>query len=157
MRLPRRPSLIATASLMSIGLLASVPASAQTARAGAAARPDSLSSCGAHTLCLWENSGYSGTQWSYAYADYAHDSWIYVGAAANDQASSLYNNRGDYSDISKNSPPSSNGQTQACVQPGDSVSDLANYEWTNGTAMNDSISAFDLTTNPGPVVCIQTF
>lgn len=89
-------------------------------------------------LCLWHDGAYSGTFWSFSSGNW--DTWFYVGSAANDQASSLYNNRSRISYVSKDDPPSA--QT-VCLPPQFAVQHLSNFVWPDGSNMNDSISAYN--------------
>jgi hypothetical protein len=106
------------------------------------------SGCGAHALCLYQNSNYNaagGTLWQYVYGSVPADTWEYVGAAANDQTSSWYNNRIWNMAIAENSPPGTGGA--ACYGGPEGVPDLSSYGWGNGDSLNDSISSYQLRSN----------
>ncbi len=96
-------------------------------------------------LCLWHDSGYSGTMWFFDQRIYSHNRWHYVGDAANDKASSLYNKRVNGTLISKNMPPTS--PDQVCVVEQGAYNNLANNSWPDGSSANDSISGFNLLDN----------
>ena len=105
--------------------------------------PLSLSNCtgGGPILCLWKDSNYSGGMWFYDTGEWGSNTWNYVGSAANDQASSVYNNRSGVSYLAKDSPP---GANTVCLPVQWATSNLANFAWPDGSNMNDSVSAFDL-------------
>jgi hypothetical protein len=158
MRLLKRAAVVAAAPLLSLGVLAGlsdVTASAQVVHASSAGALASLSGCGSHSFCMWRNSGYSGTQWSYNYNTRPHDRLFYAGNGANNKASSFYNNRGFRTFITKNFP--TNGIAAACVEPGSRVPNLAGKHWQNGTKINDSISGVELDSNDNPAFCSTTF
>jgi hypothetical protein len=104
-------------------------------------------SCPDNTLCTWQNSNYGGTQWNYSgHLGY----WWYVGNSANDQISSLHWNynsslQGVFAYVAKNCPADSQW---TWISPGGVAPNLANNKWPDGTSMNDSISAWAITTNP---------
>lgn len=97
-------------------------------------------SCPRDSLCTWQNSNYSGTQWNFGFGR-QKGYWWYVGAAANDQISSLYNNSayGEFAYVAKDCPADSQW---TWIDLQGKVSNLANAEWPNLTSMNDSISAW---------------
>jgi hypothetical protein len=101
--------------------------------------------CPNATFCLYDGTGYSGTQWNFPYNQWSHLKWHYLGdVSGNDKPSSLYNHRAWVSYLAKNCPADS--QTYAWAG-GARPSDLSNWEWPNGTSMNNSASAFALGTS----------
>jgi hypothetical protein len=107
------------------------------------ATPDNtFSSCASTDFCGWENAGYSGTLWSWSIKDYPANTWFGVGKAANDQISSIYNNRTNSTYIDKDFPPTS--PDEACISEQEVYSDLSDYTWADGSSANDSISSFNL-------------
>jgi Peptidase inhibitor family I36 len=98
-------------------------------------------SCPDNTLCAWQNSDYSGTQWRLGEISREPGYWWYVGAAANDKISSLWNNsrEGQYAYVAKDCPA---GSEWTWIDRQGKNSNLANAKWPNGTSMNDSISAY---------------
>jgi hypothetical protein len=146
MQLRKRACMTAASALVSFVALAGLsigPASAQEVKPVTHTLPASAPSCGASTFCMWNNINYTGTRWSYPYADYSHNSWIWVGGGANDQAASIYANREYSTGIAQNNPPGSGG-TSCFVGPG-GYSDLYGYRWpvTNAPVLF-SISAIFL-------------
>ena len=107
--------------------------------------PESLSQCPQYSLCLWRNVGFGGTLWYWSNSQHAHNVWIYVGGGANDQASSLYNDRDDWSEVAKNYP--ANQPDINLESPGSYEGNLVALDWPDGSDMNDSISSIDLTTS----------
>lgn len=134
---------------LGLGLVGTASADTSTAAqpsatADSAEAPASLSGCPGAALCLWRDSGFSGTQWTWRYGSHPHNQWLYVGSGANDQASSIYNNRGEVSGVAKNFPATS---PDAYCEPTHSVvRNLAGINWPDGTPENDSISSVDLFT-----------
>ena len=117
---------------------------ASQAAAASAAAPDSgISNCPKYSLCLWQNSGYTGNMWFWSWSMFPHEQDIWVGGSANDQASSLYNDRDDVSEVNKDYPSDLNS---VIVYMGSSNGNLANSKWPDGTSMNDSISSIALLT-----------
>jgi hypothetical protein len=101
--------------------------------------------CPNATLCLYNNTGYTGTQWNFPYSQWAHLKWHYLGdVAANDKPGSLYNHRAWVSYLAKNCPE--DNQTYAWAG-GARPSNLGNWQWPNGTSMYRSASAFALGTS----------
>jgi hypothetical protein len=91
---------------------------------------------------LYQNANWEGTRWDYGIASYSQNEWHYVGAGANDRASSTDNNRLHSSYISQNYPPGSGGQYCLKAYAGDNI---YSYTWPqNGQSMNDSVSGFAL-------------
>jgi len=94
---------------------------------------------------MWQNYNYnntvSGGFWAYTYGNYATFTWFYVGDSANDQASSLYNNRLWRTAINIDYNPASITD-RYCLAGGYTNSNLQNNRWPDGRAENDSISAF---------------
>jgi hypothetical protein len=142
----RRSVVFAAAAFVGVGALTMGAASGGTSASAAtvtASRPDVLvGACAAHSLCLWRNSGWGGTRWTFTAGHYTANAWIYVGNAVNDQASSLFNNRANVSGIAADLPVQTNGW--ACVRGGSSAVNLQDFSWRKGVNMNDSISSFDL-------------
>jgi hypothetical protein len=132
---------------LALGGLSATPAAASqptmAAVSNSAAQP-LVGSCASASLCLWRDSGWGGTRWTFTFGHYTSNAWIYVGNGANDQASSLFNNRAWVSGIAADLPVQTNGW--ACVRGGSSAENLQNFSWRKGVNMNDSISAFDLST-----------
>jgi hypothetical protein len=103
--------------------------------------PLAFSDCNSYNgLCLWHDSGYSGTLWVEKESTHITNAWYHLGNAE-DQVSSLYNNRTKATYIDKDYPPG--GQT-VCLPQQYALSNLKNWAWPNGSNMNDSISSFDL-------------
>jgi Peptidase inhibitor family I36 len=107
-----------------------------------------LPSCPTSTLCTFQNSGYGGTRWNFAYSSRPHNTWFFVGSAANDQISSFYNHRAWTSYFAKACPAGSNWAASA---GGSAVSNLndGQHTWQDGTNANDSISSIALGTSTG--------
>lgn len=121
-------------------IVAVAPALALAMSALPFATPAALAiSCPRNTLCTWQNSNYSGTQWNLTHSIY----WQYAGAGPNDKISSLYWNDayGQFAYLAKNCPADSQW-TWIDLQA--KVPNLANAKWPNGTSMNDSISAYTI-------------
>jgi hypothetical protein len=99
------------------------------------------SSCPVNTLCTWQNSDYTGTQWNLGEIGRQPGYWWYVGSAENDQISSLWFNSqsGLYAYVAKDCPADSQW---TWIDGQGKNSNLANAEWPNLTSMNDSISAY---------------
>lgn len=120
---------------------------------GSAARkagPLAISQCPQYSLCLWRDAGYDGTMWHWTNSASPKNTWISVNTegntGANDQASSLYNDRDDYSGVAKNYPATSpDGYFEV---PGNQINNLAGLYWPDGTKENDSISSIDITNTP---------
>jgi hypothetical protein len=138
---------------LALAIAAAVPAlilttsgAAQAGTNGAARESTPLATpvnCPGHTLCTYQNANYnnsgaSGTQWNFPYNSSPHLVWFYVGAAANDQISSLYNNRGWVSYVAKACPA---GSDNYAFGGGARVANFASWSWPDGTGVNDSISA----------------
>jgi Peptidase inhibitor family I36 len=115
----------------------------QAAVASAAIPHSGISNCPQYSLCLWQNSGYTGNMWFWSWSMTPHETGIWVGGSANDQASSLYNDRDDVSEVGKNYPMDDDS---VIIYMGSSNSNLANSKWPDGTSMNDSISSIALLT-----------
>lgn len=97
-------------------------------------------------LCLWQNVGYEGDYWYYNQRGYSHNSWHYVGSYANDQASSIYNQRTEGTLVGKNMPPSM--PDEVCIVYQAAYGNLTAYAWPDGSTMNDSISSFNFVSSP---------
>jgi hypothetical protein len=105
--------------------------------------------CPSATLCTYQNSDYnnngaSGTQWNFPYNSTPHLQWVWIGSSANDQISSLHNNRAWISYVNKDCPASNQSYAWA---GGSAPKNLQNWSWPNGNNMNDSISAIALGTS----------
>jgi hypothetical protein len=107
--------------------------------------PSGFTSC-TTGLCFWEDANYSGYFWAEigtgGGGDRNYNQWYYVGNYVNDIASSVYNDRPDGSLIDKDWPPSGDSY---CILSQYAYSDLSQYQWQDGSGMNDSISSFNLT------------
>jgi len=154
----RRAALAGACSLALLGAgigLSAAPASAahvpHAAQAGSQASDADSHGCGSHTWCMYTLPGYMGVQYSYNYNDNPHNTWLYVGNAANDAAVAIDNNRAWITSVAKNSP--ANAQW-ACDEG--AVSDLSGYSWPNGTTADHSISAIFFTTG-GSQLCGETW
>jgi len=149
MQLTRRGVMMIASALMSMGVLTGLgaaPASAQPH----VIRPATFRGCPSSTLCLFQNHDFNmngGSQWNFAYSTRPHDSWIYVGDGANDQTTSLLNNRTFDSAFAENKVQifmdscvdvAGNGGDES--QTGQ-IFDLSISRWSDGSKMNDSISA----------------
>jgi hypothetical protein len=118
-------------------------------RASSAFTPASKDQCGLHDFCMWQNADYndnqSGSFWVYPYADFTPDKWYSVNSdgntGADNQASSVYNNRGFKVGVNKDWNPVST--TLRLCWPGNySSNDLVTAgNWPDGSGLNDSISA----------------
>jgi Peptidase inhibitor family I36 len=96
-------------------------------------------SCSYPHVCTWQNSNYGGTQWNYSTpVNY----WWYVSNAANDQISSIESESNKIFYIAKDCPA---GSQWTWIGPYGTASNLANNKWPDGTGMNDSISAWAIT------------
>lgn len=144
----RRRALVLAAVLASAAaVLSSTNAQASTAavlRPLSIQAPLSLNDCPAHSFCLWQNYSYNnygaGGFWAYDYNTNPHLEWLFVGAEANDQASSLYNNRAYKVGINKDANPPS-ALNKLCLGGGTQDSLLTEKLWPDNTEVNDSISA----------------
>jgi len=152
MEMKRLPALLLAATAVS--LLAVAPASAAVQSPSGVTQPTvsaealAMSDCPAASFCLWRDTGFSNTRWTYHYGSYTHNAWHYVGAAANDQASSLYNHRARMTKISKDVNVHDN---YACDYAGYWNGDLPAF-WFGPTGrypQDNQISAFDMKTAPG--------
>ena len=152
MQLARRGVLMIASVLTSAGVLTGLGA-APAAAQPPVIRPATVHNCPSSTLCLYQNHDYNmngGSQWNFAYSNRPHDTWIYVGDAANDQTTSFVNNRTFGSSLAENkiqiAPDScadadGNGGDEAFSS---GPADLSPVRWPDGTKMNDSISAVKL-------------
>jgi hypothetical protein len=105
-----------------------------------------LPSCPASTLCTFENSGYGGTRWNFAYSNLPHNTWLFVGPVTNDRISSFYANREFVTYFNRDCPT---GGQVAGFEGHRAVPNLNDEFWLNGHNMNDSISAIALATSTG--------
>jgi hypothetical protein len=110
----------------------------------------SQSDCHSGQFCMWQNYDYnnevSGTFWSRTYGTVSNYSWHFVGNANNgnafnDKATSLYNNRAFDVGVNKDFNPVS-GTDRYCYGGGLAISNLVTRNWPDGSAENDSISAY---------------
>ncbi|HEX4805059.1 MAG TPA: peptidase inhibitor family I36 protein [Conexibacter sp.] len=98
--------------------------------------------CPESSFCMWQNIGFSGTRYTYTIEANNQNKWLYVGSAANDQASSIDSNRVHSTQINKDfNPIGSNGY---CLTSGFIEENLTLRRWPDGSNMNDSISAYEL-------------
>jgi Peptidase inhibitor family I36 len=137
------------AAALVIPLMLAVPgvAAARTASSTSPASPaTALPSCPASTFCTFQNVDYEGTRWNFAYNSYPHNTWFWIGAGANDQISSFYNNRSWATWVAKNCPAD---QYHSFYPGGWAIPDLTSYSWLDGSPVNDSFSALALATNNG--------
>jgi hypothetical protein len=141
--------MLVTSALMSAGVLTGLSA-APAAAQPQVIRPATVHNCPSSTLCLYQNKDYNlngGSQWNFAYSNRPHDTWIYVGDAANDQATSLVNNRTFESSFAENKIQIDPGSCADVEGNGGNESfsagpaDLSPVRWSDGSKMNDSISA----------------
>lgn len=121
-------------------------------QSAAADTPASLSQCPQYSLCLWAASGYSSTFWHWTNSGTAHNTWVPLTSSENDKASSLYNDRDDWSGVAKAYPECQpNHNPTYCDDyylepPGNQISNFSGLTWPDGTSENDSISSVNLTT-----------
>jgi hypothetical protein len=105
--------------------------------------PLGFSDCNPYNaLCLWHDGGYSGTFWVEKEDNHQVNAWYELGDA-NDNVSSLYNNRSKATYIDKDWPPT--GEIE-CLPQQFAISALGNgtWHWPDGSSMNDSITSFNL-------------
>jgi hypothetical protein len=156
MRLLKRAAVVAAAPVMSLAILTGLGGAPASAQASQPSVPlADLHGCPAHSFCMWNNAGFTGTRWTYNDSTLPHNLWLPVGSAANNKASSLDNNRALTTGFSKNLPPSTG--SFACLFPHRSLASLAAHTWLNGTPMNNSISGFALSSTLLVPGCIQRF
>ncbi len=151
----RRWLAVAAAAVAVPALTLALSGAAQAGTLGAAHRTSTAvaavttPNCPNATLCAYQNKDYnnngaSGTQWNYPYNSTPHLQWVWIGSSANDQFSSLNNNRAWVSYVNKSCP--AGNQTHAWAG-GAHPSNLQNWTWPDGTNMNDTISAIALGTS----------
>lgn len=154
------PSLVLHARTRAKAMLAVFAAVAMCSLGAFAGRPSradaSLSQCNGGEVgwfCLWQNSGFSGTIWLWNAGVAPTSTWFYVGAAANDKASSLDNFRVRRSFVGENADWKTDGGGHACILAGQNYRDLNQstnvgpYLWSqNLHSANDSISGILLDT-----------
>lgn len=131
----RRSALVSAAAVAAACAVAVPSAPAQAAQSNGPA----------HSFCIWQNYDYNNEVsvhfWYYTYGNFQNYAWNYVGGNANDQASSLWNNREFDLGVNKDfNPPS--GTDRYCYGGGTAISNLATRNWPDSTSENDSISAF---------------
>jgi hypothetical protein len=126
--------------------LASVAAlaGAGSASAGTSECPFSQSTA---NLCLWQNGNWTGTIWRYWQAKDVSNTWHYVGDNANDQASSIDNDRVHSAYIGRDWTGSGPGSgPTSCLVPNYAYPHLEQLDWnaSSGGTPGDNISSFDL-------------
>jgi hypothetical protein len=156
MRHSHRAILVLASALLSSGALASLAAGAASAQAHPAARPADIianipGSCPSGSLCTYQNKNFNedaaGAHWNFSYNGYQHNSWIWVGGAANDQITSIVSYRALDSAVAKDNP--SSGDAGCYEIPGNNnqkddtngSADLSGIKWNDFTNVNDSISS----------------
>ncbi len=128
-----------------LAVIAMTPALALTLFALPSATPAYAYSCGGGYLCTWQNSFEGGTQWNFHVTSGQPGTyWWYVGNTPNDQISSIHNSTVSKGWFNKDCLA---GSQYTWVGSGASANNLANNLWPNGTSMNDSISAWAISTN----------
>jgi len=128
MRVPKKLALsFALSGILGGLVLSSSPAMAQSA---SPAHADGSADCPAHSLCLYSEGDYAGTQWAYTYGDVTSNQWLYVGSGANDQAYSFYNNRVWTSEFAEDSPARTNAWS--CYNGAGGITFLDDYGWLDG-------------------------
>lgn len=157
-----RPQLLACRIALATGAVlaaTATPASATTAIVTAAVQPAATPAstwrdttpaparpCPAHALCLRDGVGFTGHRWDFPLGStYHYNHWYYVGTGTDNKASSLFNNRGFCTLVSKNRPRNGHvtGPT-AIIPPGVRLADLRQHRWPDNTSGNNSISGFNL-------------
>jgi hypothetical protein len=123
------------------------------ASVGAAPASAAMSDCPNQYLCLWQNTNYSGTAWRWS-TDTIPGDTIHALGTSDNQASSVYNHRGNVSDVFKASSWTTgwfifcqDGNGNNYGYPTYSAN-LANLNWNGGVSgnLNDSISSIELQT-----------
>jgi len=107
------------------------------------ATPAYAYSCAQNTLCTWQNSGFGGTQWNFRVSSGQNGGfWWFVGSAKNDQISSIVNNNlFTKAWVDKDCPA---GGNYTWIGASQSAPDLTKNKWPDGSTMNDSISAWGI-------------
>jgi len=144
---------VALAAALASALLLTAPITAQAAATDSptdlsSSAATALPSCPASTLCTFQNANYNangGTRWNFPWSSYPHGTWFWIGSAANDKISSLYNHRGWTSYFDKNCP--ANRPDWDYLKYESANSNLAHASWPSFTTVNDSISAIALGTS----------
>jgi len=155
-----RLNIAAVSSVVALSLAAAIPAQAQTQTSSAPAvfdvpepasttplaQPSSLSDCPPNRLCLFKDIGFTGTVWHFGH-DPRDDTWVALSNAANDQATGIFNNRGLAVWIAKDDPHKNDNNNKICFGPG-FFRDFGTQggKWPDGTLLQDSISAYNLST-----------
>lgn len=121
------------AVLMALLVAAAMPVAARAEEHG----------CASSSFCMYQNIGFGGTKWQYTIEANNQNQWLFVGSGANDQASSIVNNRVHSTEVDKDYNPISISNV-VCFSGGQQVSLLTERDWPDLTTMNDSISAYDL-------------
>lgn len=139
-RLPLGPNRLRRAAIVA----AAAPALALAMFVLPSVSPAYAYSCPTNRLCTWQNSNESGTQWNFGISSsQPGGNWWYVGNAANDHISSIVNRTTTRGWVDKDCLA---GGQDTWVGSNASAPNLANNKWPNGTSMNDSISAWGLST-----------
>jgi hypothetical protein len=117
------------------------------------ATPAWAASCPANTLCTWQNSGYTGTQWNYAgNSGQPRGYWWFVGNAANDQISSVWVNTTSAYRAWFDGYCEAVSDEETWMPAGSKATNLANNDWLGSSGrynMNDSITAWAITSASG--------
>jgi hypothetical protein len=117
-------------------------ASASTTRAASA--PDDTATCAPYNLCLWSDSGFSGSQFSADFFD-EPSGWNSVPSSVNNTTSSLVNYRDSITWVAQYAGGTGHS---ACLTAGFSISNLADVDWPGYTTpMNDSITSYKFDTS----------
>lgn len=127
------------------GVLAPGAASASAATRAHHRVASTEEGCASATFCLYSGLSFSGTRFDYSYSGHSHDTWLYVGSGANDQAASLLNNRAWTTKVGQNFPESGG---YACWAGQGHTPALNAFTYSNnGTLQYHTISSFDLKTS----------
>ena len=161
MYLPKRGVAVIGSALLAVAVLSSAPASATSHTV----RPAANQVCVSGQLCLYQNKDLNangGSYWAFAYNNYAHDQWIYVGDGANDQTTSFINYRTFSSGIAKNKLDISRATCARIVGDANQITEYQEYNlsdnvWPDHTKMNDTISAFMLMSTEWNLDCGEFF
>jgi hypothetical protein len=145
----KRLRLLGRRPLRRVAIAVTAPALALTGFALSSATPayaassaTAASGCPQFSVCTWQNALFRGTEWNFTVtSSQPGNHWWYVGNAQNDQISSIINTHtATYAWFDKNCPATS--PDYATVAPLNNVGDLGDYNWRDGTPLNDSISAW---------------
>jgi hypothetical protein len=138
--------------------LAAAQLPTNTSATTSAIQPDTKSQCPGHSLCLWQNASYNpngGGFWFWTFGQVAADRFHYVGDNANDKASALFNNRVWAAGIAGDFPATHNLNRVGCLLGLASYPNLANNIWNDGSSVNDSISSYELASNPNDCTLVD--